>query len=137
LTPDSDFFRALEAARTRALVERDVDAIVHLHAPEYELISPGGRVLTLATYLALIQTEPFYTAWEHGPMAVRVSEGMALLRYRARLTFPSGKVVECWHTDSYERRDSGWQAVWSQATQLPLATPPATDEPSDGNDATA
>jgi hypothetical protein len=24
-----------------------------------------------------------------------------------------------WHTDYYEKRESGWQVVWSQATAAP------------------
>ena len=52
-------------------------------------------------------------------MTVRAFSHMAVVRYQATLTFPSGKVVHCWHTDSYELRAVGWQAVWSQATQLP------------------
>jgi len=33
----TEFFRALEARRTRAIVERDLEAIEALHAPEYQL----------------------------------------------------------------------------------------------------
>jgi hypothetical protein len=34
---------AVKACRTRAIVERDLDAIERLHAPEYQLITqPGG-----------------------------------------------------------------------------------------------
>ena len=117
--PDADFFRALEAQRTRALVARDVAAIKRLHAADYELITPPGRVMSLERYLSLMAEEPFYAAWEHGAMRVRISEDMAVVRYQARITFPSGKVVECWHTDIYERQAGMWRAVWSQATQLP------------------
>ena len=117
MTPD--FFRTLETTRTRALVERDMEAIERLHAPEYELVTPGGVVFSRARYLSAIAAEPFYTGWEIGPMQARISAAMALLRYQARLSFPSGKVVDCWHTDSYELRGEQWQAVWSQATLLP------------------
>jgi hypothetical protein len=44
---------------------------------------------------------------------------MAIVRYQALLEFPSGKQVNCWHTDSYERHADGWKAVWSQATAIP------------------
>lgn len=117
---DADLFRRLEVERTRALVQRDIAAIEAMHAPEYELITPKGRVMSRERYIALIAAEPFYANWEHGPMSVRVCDAMAIVRYRAKLTFPSGKVVECWHTDSYERRAGVWMAVWSQATELPL-----------------
>lgn len=117
MTPE--FFRALEARRTQAIVDRDMPAIERLHAPEYELVTPAGRVFSRARYLAAIAAEPFYAAWAHGDMRVRVTPAMALLRYQATITFPSGRVVLCWHTDSYELRGGAWQAVWSQATQLP------------------
>lgn len=114
--PDEAFFHALERRRTAALVDRDLPALEALHAPEYELITPGGRVFSRGEYLALFAEAPFYTAWTHGDMRVRVAVDMAVVRYRAQLTFPSGKVVDCWHTDTYERRADGWMAVWSQAT---------------------
>ena len=113
-----EFFRALEARRTRAIVERDLEAIEALHAPEYQLITPSGRSYDRTSYLELITGEPFYAAWDHGPMEVRVSVDMAVVRYRARITLASGRVVECWHTDTYERRGAAWLAVWSQATEL-------------------
>jgi hypothetical protein len=117
--PGADFFRARERLRTQALVDRDLDSIERLHAPEYELVTPAGRVFSRERYLGLIAAAPFYAAWEHGPMAVRISAAMAIVRYQARLTFPSGKVVDCWHSDSYELRAGEWVAVWSQATALP------------------
>ena len=120
---NDDFFRALEVARTRAIVERDLVAIERLHAPEYELITPAGRVCSLARYLAALATDSFYAGWEHGHMRVRASDGMAVVRYQATITFPSGNVVECWHTDSYELRHGAWLAVWSQATRLPGPDP--------------
>jgi len=113
------FFSALEIERTQAIVARDMAAVERLHAPEYELITPTGRVFNRERYLALIAAEPFYAAWEHGTMAVRLAWHMAIVRYPAVISFPSGRQVRCWHTDSYELRDSQWQAVWSQATELP------------------
>ena len=118
-TPDADFFCTLEVERTLAIVARDMPAIERLHASDYELISPPGRVMTRVRYLSLIAAEPFYAKWEHGAMRVRLSQGMAAVRYQARITFPSGKVVDCWHTDLYELQADSWKAVWSQATQLP------------------
>jgi hypothetical protein len=114
----AEFFRELELRRTRALVERDMATLNALHAPEYELITPGGRVFDRKRYFAAIESEPFYAAWEVGEMAFRTSPSMAIVRYKARLTFPSGRVVTCWHTDSYEKRAELWQAVWSQATEV-------------------
>ncbi len=125
--PDADYFRALEVERTQALVDRDVATIRRLHTPDYELISVPGRVMSLDRYLSLMANDVFYAKWQHGPMRVQVSEGMAAVRYQATITFPSGKVVVCWHTDLYTRQAGAWRAVWSQATQLPPETaPPAS-----------
>jgi Domain of unknown function (DUF4440) len=118
----ADTLRAIERSRIQALVQRDVATLRQLHAPEYELVTPAGRVFTRQHYLATIEAAPFYTAWDAGAMDVRVTAQMAALRYRARLSFPSGKTLDCWHTDLYELRGSQWQAVWSQATEI---RPPA------------
>ena len=116
--PDEEFFRELELRRTRALVERDLETLKELHAPEYELITPAGRVFDRKRYLSAIESEPFYAGWEVGDMAFRISPSMAIVRYKARLVFPSGREVTCWHTDAYEDRAGLWQAVWSQATEV-------------------
>ena len=56
--------------------------------------------------------------------------GMAAVRYQAKITFPSGKIVDCWHTDIYALRGESWVAVWSQATQLPPIEPMSQAQPS-------
>ena len=117
--PDEEFFRALETERTRALVSRDVETIRRLHAPDYELITVPGRSMSLSRYVALIEEDVFYANWEHGPMRVQVAQGMAAVRYQAKITFPSGNVVHCWHTDIYAQRSGRWLALWSQATRMP------------------
>jgi len=114
----ADTLRAIERTRIQALVQRDMAALQRLHAPDYQLITPAGRTFTRERYLAAIEAEPFYAGWDAGEMQVRVSAQIAVLRYRALLTFPSGKSVDCWHTDVYELRDGQWQAVWSQATEI-------------------
>ena len=119
LMPGEDFFRALEVERTQALVARDVETIRRLHSPDYELITVPGRVMSLERYLSLMAQDVFYAGWEHGPMRVQVSQGMAAVRYQAKITFPSGKVVECWHTDIYALQAGAWRAIWSQGTQVP------------------
>lgn len=113
-----EFFRELELRRTRALVERDIETVNELHAPEYELITPAGKVFDRSSYLDAIEREPFYAGWEAGEMAFRISPVMAIVRYKAKITFPSGRALLCWHTDAYENRAGLWQAVWSQATEI-------------------
>jgi len=126
-TPDADFFRSLEVKRTQAIVDRNMPEIELLHASDYELISPLGRVMTRGRYLSLISAAPFYSKWEHGAMRVRITEGMAAVRYQAKITFPSGNVVDCWHTDVYELQAASWKAIWSQATRMPPNSEPVTN----------
>ena len=118
-----EFFRELELRRTRALVERDMETVDELHAPEYELIAPAGKVFDRERYLSAIEREPFYAGWEAGEMAFRISPAMSIIRYKARLTFPSGRELMCWHTDAYENRAGLWKVVWSQATEVKQAQP--------------
>jgi hypothetical protein len=125
------FFRALELRRTRALVEQDMPVLEELHAPEYELITPAGVVFHRTRYLDAVQREPFYSGWEAGEMAFRISKDLAILRYQARLRFPSGKELLCWHTDAYENRKGAWQAVWSQATEIKQSRMPSAHERAD------
>lgn len=118
--PSDEFFRELEARRTRALVQRDLVTLEQLHADDYQLVTPAGKAISRKAYLDAIRAEPFYAAWDTmGEVQVRRAEHMAVVRYKARLEFPSGRVVYCWHTDTYELRSVGWQAVWSQATEMP------------------
>jgi hypothetical protein len=114
----ADTLRTLERSRISALVQRHVALLRQLHAPEYQLVTPAGRTFTRERYLAAIEAEPFYAGWEAEVIDVRVSAQMAVLRYRATLSFPSGKQLDCWHTDHYELRDAQWQVVWSQATEI-------------------
>jgi hypothetical protein len=115
----ADYFRALEKERTQALVVQDMETAERLHAHDFQLITPTGKTFNREGYLAAIAASPFYAKWDLGVMEVRLSPTMAIVRYQARLEFPSGNVVTCWHTDSYELRDRQWQAVWSQATAIP------------------
>ena len=117
--PTVEFFHALEVSRTTALVQRNMELARELHAPEYQLITPAGKKFNREDYFREITTGTLrYSKWGLGQMEVRVSSAMAIVRYRARLEFPSGNSVTCWHTDSYELRGETWQAVWSQATAI-------------------
>ena len=121
--PSPDFFRALELERTQALVAQDVPAIRRLHAPDYELITVPGRVMSLERYLSLMAEEVFYASWNHGPMRVRVTAGMAAVRYQARIRFPC-RAGKCFagiptSTSATKQPSRGWRATWSQATPLP------------------
>jgi len=119
--------RGTERARLRALVDADMAVAGPLHAADYQLITPRGAALSRDEYLGLVETgELRYRIFEPvTPIGIRGGGGFALLRYQARIMVgpaaePDAALVPftCWHTDSYERRDGRWQAVWSQATAI-------------------
>ena len=120
-TPPADFFRDLEARRLRSLVDRDMDLARSLHADDYQLITPGGATYTKAEYLDAIESRKLnYEVFEaDSDVAVRVFQGAAAVRYVARIkiSWDGGHDdTRAWHTDIYERREAGWQAIWSHAT---------------------
>lgn len=121
----------LERARLRSLVERDLDTAQLLHADDYQLITPGGRALSKQAYLELITSGDFvYETFEPAStIAVHARGSVFIARYQAHIVVrnASGErdAGRFWHTDVWERRDDGWQAVWSQATRIPDPDPAA------------
>jgi hypothetical protein len=120
----ADYVRALELARIQALLQRDMPLLWQLHAPDYELVSAGGRVFTRERYLHVIESGALqYLRWEPQDIQVRSSPTTALVRYPLTLQLGShdgaGEPFACWHIDAYELRGDVWQAVWSQATKAP------------------
>ena len=124
---DAEQIRNIERARLRALVSADMNAAESLHAPDFQLITPIGAVLSKAEYLGAVAGGHIkYLLWEPGDIAVRLHAASAVIRYRARLevVFGGTRVPpdDYWHTDAYEVRDGQWMVVWSQATAVsPLA----------------
>ena len=55
---NAEYFMRLEERRTRALVDRDMACVEEMHAPDYELVTPAGRILSRASYLELIEEAP-------------------------------------------------------------------------------
>lgn len=125
-TPSEGFFRDLERARTRALVEADMELAAQLHAVDYELITPGGAAMPGRQYLADIASGRIrYLVFEPASdMRVRINPGSGVVRYVASIDIrfgDEGEVARAWHTDIYEQRGGRWQAVWSHATRIPPA----------------
>jgi hypothetical protein len=122
---EKEALRATEHERLRALREADMAVAERLHADDYQLIPPTGATWSKREYLDAIASREFtYQVFEPiSPIAVRVSDQMAAVRYRARFEVrgASGSTDSgvFWHTDIYEKRDGRWQAVWSQATRIP------------------
>jgi hypothetical protein len=123
MTLDAAGLRETEHRRLRSLLEGDMATAGALHADDYQLITPRGYALSKQEYLGSIASGEFrYLMFEAvSEIAVRGGGGFALLRYQARISVQDIGLVEpftCWHTDSYELRTGGWQAVWSQATAI-------------------
>lgn len=131
--PDqAEQIRDIERTRLKALVSGDVSAAGLLHADNFQLVTPIGVLLSKADYLGAIATGQIkYLYWEPGTIDVRLTERVATIRYTAELevTFGAHHVPRAhyWHTDTYELSASGWQAVWSQATQIVEVSPPTTN----------
>ena len=114
---------ALERARLEALVAGDRVRMDALHAPDYELITPGGDPFSRSEYLdSLASGELHYTVFRPvSPVRVRQTEDAAIVRYVVHIEIDFGDGHDggrFWHTDYWERRDGAWQAVWSQATRI-------------------
>jgi Domain of unknown function (DUF4440) len=110
----------IERLRLQALVRADLDAAGPLHADNYQLITPNGSEMTKDDYLRAIAAGQLrYQVFEPvSEMAVLGDGPVAVLRYRAHISFDDGPGFTCWHTDCYEQRDGQWQVVWSQATVI-------------------
>lgn len=113
----------LERRRLHALVHADVEAMEALHAEDYELVNPGGRVLDRATYLGGVASgELDYHVFEAAStVRVRLSSEMGVVRYQARIEIEWAGGHDrglFWHTDIYQRQGELWQAVWSHATRI-------------------
>jgi hypothetical protein len=121
---EAERIRDTERERLRALVAADLAVAGPLHAEDFQLITPGGTVLSKEQYLGGIASGHLnYRVWEpDGEIVVRLYGEVALIRYRSRLHMSlagaAGELHQFWHTDSYERRDGRWQVVWSQATAM-------------------
>jgi hypothetical protein len=119
----SEDLLALERRRLKALVERDLDAAEHLHADDYQLITPGGAAMSKRDYLdgigsGALRYHVFEAASE---VSVKAHVDLAVLRYQAliEIDLPDGHDGgRFWHTDIYERGRGRWQVVWSQATRI-------------------
>ena len=122
-TAIEDLLRSTEHRRLAALVAKDEATARELHAPDYELITPGGRRISGDDYLqGVVSGALDYRVFEpDGDIRVRLHEGLAVLRYVARIEMRMADGLDAgrfWHTDVYELRDGRWLAVWSHATRI-------------------
>ena len=120
---DAEELRARERQRLRSLVDADLDTARRLHADDFKLVNPNGQSLSKYQYLEQIGSgELDYVLWEPDMIEVRRYGDAAVLRYQAQAqaVFAGQRTPlrRFWHTDVYEKRNGGWQAVWSQATLI-------------------
>ncbi|HET9851104.1 MAG TPA: nuclear transport factor 2 family protein [Candidatus Limnocylindrales bacterium] len=119
----ADALRATEHRRLAALTAKDGPVARSLHAPDYELITPGGGRISGDEYLEGVLSGALdYQVFEaDGDIRVRLHGSVAVLRYVARIEMRMADGVDAdrfWHTDVYELRDGRWLAVWSHATRI-------------------
>lgn len=116
--------RDLENKRLNALVEADTATANLLHASDFQLVNPSGRIYTKEQYLGGIASGQLdYTIFRpDSEIQVRVNGNSAVIRYQSILEITVGEQyyppTSFWHTDTYELRDEQWQVVWSQATTI-------------------
>jgi len=120
---EADHIRTIEHKRLRALVNANMEVARQLHAEDFQLITPTGDSLSREQYLGAVASGDIdYLVWKPDAIEVRLSGEMALIRYSSQLEIVVGSqripLRHYWHTDSYERRNGHWQAVWSQATEI-------------------
>ena len=114
----------IEQRRLRALVAADSPTLDALHAPEFELIHPGGGAWTKEDYLGGIRSGDIdYRRFEAVSEIEVVADGaVAVLRYRSAIDIhvrgQQAGTLSCWHMDCYRRDGQGWRVVWSQATEI-------------------
>ena len=121
---DPELIRSLERSRLHALVEADMDTAVQIHADDFQLVNPSGRIYTRDQYLGGIESGDLdYLVFEpESGIQVRIAGQVAVIRYRSTIEIKVGDQYfapeRFWHTDTYEFRDGRWLAVWSQATAI-------------------
>jgi hypothetical protein len=119
---EADLIRTTERERLRALVDGNMEVAEQLHADDFQLINPFGGSASKEQYLSgLASGQVKYLLWEPDAVQVRIYGDAAIIRYQAQIQIVVGGKPDggrFWHTDSYEKRDGRWQAVWSQATRI-------------------
>ena len=123
MTSVATLLPAIERRRLQALVNGDTATADPLHADDYWLVTPNGSEMSKADYLGAIASGSLrYQAFEAvSAMALLGGAEVAVLRYKARISFDDGPGFTCWHTDCYRLQDGAWQVVWSQATAIAAA----------------
>jgi hypothetical protein len=117
--------RDLERRRLRSLVEVDLVTAEELHAPDFELVTPGGSIWSRERYLGGIASGDIdYRRFEVvSDIDVLADGDLAVLRYRSAIdisvTGGTPGPLAAQHLDVYVRdADGRWRVRWSQATEV-------------------
>jgi len=121
---EADAIRSVQCERSAALLAANIETARRIHADDFQLITPLGAALSKDQYLSTVEAGVLkYSLLElDSAVDVRVYGDVALIRYRAQIEIDvQGQKYPrtgYWFTDAYERRDGGWQIVWSQGTGI-------------------
>ncbi|HEX7002255.1 MAG TPA: nuclear transport factor 2 family protein [Trueperaceae bacterium] len=113
----------LESQRQSALTRADVEVLERLHAPDFLLINPYGRVVSRHDFLRAISSgELKFVGAEQNYVDARVYGDSAVVRQRVTLQIENfGErlpTMHLWEMLVYELRDGQWQAVWSVGSEI-------------------
>jgi hypothetical protein len=125
---DIDAILALEARRSKALVDGDAATLDLLTAQDYTHVETGGGVRDKAGFLSILSRPGMrFTSWVIEENLVRVYGDTAVVtgRYHNTVRTSAGEQPpkHARHIRVWVRRDGRWQNVAHQATQIPAASP--------------
>lgn len=120
---EAELIQATERERVRALVDANLDVARRLHADDFQVINPLGRVSSRERYLSGVAAGTTdYLAWDTDSVTVRLYGRSAVIRYRSQVDVTvRGEAqprLPAWNTGVYEKRGGQWQIVWFQVTYI-------------------
>jgi uncharacterized protein (TIGR02246 family) len=124
---DIDEILALEAERSRALVEGDATTLEALTADDYTHVETGGGTRDKTGFLAILsRPDPRFTSWVIEENHVRIYGDTAVVtgRYHNTVRTAAGEQPpkHARHIRVYVRENGRWRNVAHQATLI--AAPP-------------
>ena len=115
---DEEQLRALNAEYVASFVQSDPAHYDRLLAPDFHAITPGGKVLDRAAFLAAAAGPSGVTAFEAVDVAVMVIGDVGIIEARTPYTRADGNTGESRYTDIWVRRQGAWKALRAQVTPV-------------------